>query len=385
MSGAWSYDGYEPGSTNHVTNATSATSETGTRSRSSKGNGSNAVQRDRQSTDPSSLVPGTDTTDYLAGMRNGAWLDKQDLPALEWAVPGLIPEGLTLFVGPPKAGKSWVITACLLAIAAGGRALGKVPTGAERSVLNLAFEDGDRRQQSRCRALMEGAPIPERYAYLTKLTRAGAVLPTIRQYLDATENPGLIAVDTLGKVMPDSRMGETSYSRDYRVSGALKDAADSRPGLAVVAVHHDRKAVTEDFVESVSGTNGLAGAADTIIVLNRKRQSAEAVLQVTGRDVDEAEYAIKRVGGIWVLDGADLSAAARAARVRREAGEMGEGIRSILTWAENERPEGFSFSDCVAANGENARANLQRLVEAGRLDKPKRGWYTLPLTEGTGA
>ena len=45
----------------------------------------------------------------LAGVRDGAWLDVQDFPPLRWAVPGLIPEGLTLLVGPPKAGKSWLL------------------------------------------------------------------------------------------------------------------------------------------------------------------------------------------------------------------------------------------------------------------------------------
>lgn len=66
-------------------------------------------------------------------------------------------------------------------------------------------------------------------------------------------------LDTLGKVMPEARVGESAYQRDYRIGGRLKRIADEWPGLAVVVVHHDRKAAAEDFVDSVSGTNGLAG------------------------------------------------------------------------------------------------------------------------------
>lgn len=45
-------------------------------------------------------------------------------PPLRYAVEGLIPEGSTLFAGPPKVGKRWFLLGCALAIASGGRVLG---------------------------------------------------------------------------------------------------------------------------------------------------------------------------------------------------------------------------------------------------------------------
>jgi hypothetical protein len=313
--------------------------------------------------------------DLLAGIRNGAWLNEQDFPPLSWSIPGLIPEGLTLLVGPPKAGKSWVLLGCLLAMAAGGHALGHIPCDPSR-VLNMAFEDGDRRQQDRCRSLMGRDLIPARYDYLTRLASPDALFWTMAAYLDRHEDAGMIAVDTLGKVMPDARAGETTYSRDYRIGGMLKKAADSRRGLSVVAVHHDRKAVTEDFVESVSGTNGLAGAADTIIVLTRKRQSAEALLQVTGRDVIEAEYALKLTQGVWELDGRTLADAARAAKQRKEEGDLGEESRRILAFI-GEHTEGVRAKDVAEKFGPSAHMYLKRLFEADRIDKAERGVYIL--------
>ena len=62
-------------------------------------------------------------------VRTGDWLDTQDFPPLQWAVFGLIPEGFGLLTGPPKAGKSWCAFGIGLAVAAGGHAFGKVPTG----------------------------------------------------------------------------------------------------------------------------------------------------------------------------------------------------------------------------------------------------------------
>jgi hypothetical protein len=148
----------------------------------------------------------------------------------------------------------------------------------------------------------------------------------------------------------------------------------------VLAVHHDRKAATEDFVESVSGTNGLAGAADTIIVLSRKRQSAEALLQVTGRDVMEAEYALKLQNGTWVLDGRTLADAARAARQRRDEGDLGEKSRQVLDYIA-QHPDGVRAKDVAEQFGGEAHMYLKRLLEAGRLDKLERGIYITPAPE----
>ncbi len=317
----------------------------------------------------------------LGGVRDGAWLDQQAFPALRYAIPGLVPEGLTLLVGPPKAGKSWMLLGWLLAIAAGGRAMSGIDCHQPRRVLNCAFEDGHRRMQDRCRALMARDPIPDLYTYLTRM-QPGQLLATLAEYLGAYPDTGMIAVDTLGRVMPPALQGESAYGRDYRVGAALKTAADSRPGLAVVAVHHDRKAMSDDFVDSVSGTNGLAGSADTIIVLSRRRQSSEALLQVTGRDVPENEYALRVVDGTWTLDGRDLADAAATARRRKDEGDLGETSRQIIDYVAA-HPEGVRAKDITEKFGDSSRVYLGRLTEAGRLDKVARGLYVVPPSEET--
>jgi hypothetical protein len=59
-------------------------------------------------------------------------------------------------------------------------------------------------------------------------------------------------------------------------------AAGDRPGLAVLVAYHDRKASADDLIDSVSGTHGLAGAADTVAVM-RRRQSDAGTLKIVGR------------------------------------------------------------------------------------------------------
>lgn len=95
------------------------------------------------------------------------------------------------------------------------------------------------------------------------------------------------------------------YEADYTAMSALKRIADQY-GVAILVLHHVRKASSEDFLNEVSGTNGLAGSADATAVLRRPRGQADAVLHITGRDVYESEHALRWVAdrGSWdLLDG----------------------------------------------------------------------------------
>ncbi|MEU7807890.1 AAA family ATPase [Micromonospora chalcea] len=351
--------------------------------RDSVPNGTPAEQgkghRDTRDTDgPESQESRTER--LLDAIRDGAWLDAQEFPPLRYAVDGLVPEGFTVLVGPPKVGKSWLIGGMLLAIAGGGAALGRIRLSSKRRVLYLALEDGDRRMQSRCRKLLgDGEPLPALFHYVTRVS-PNEVLATIDAFLARYPDTAMVVIDTLGKVMPPAGPNETTYQRDYRVGGRIKDIADKRPGLAVVAIHHDRKASADDFVERVSGTNGLAGSADTIVVLARKRQSTEGLLMVTGRDVPEAEYALEMTDGVnWTLDGHDLAAAAANARKREEtsAGQVSDTSAQIIDFV-RQHEGGVSRAQVVERFGDNAGRYLARHTDAGRLVRVGRGLYAVP-------
>ena len=318
----------------------------------------------------------------LAGLRTGAWLDGATFPPLQWAVRGLVPEGLGLFTGPPKAGKSWASLDIALAVAGGSDALGKVATGEPRPVLLLALEDGDRRLQGRCRTLLQDSPIPTALEYLTRVTPL-QVLPTIKAWLRRHGHARpLVVLDTLGKVMPAALPGEGAYQRDYRIGSALKNTVDAHPGACLLVVHHTRKLGSEDWMDSTSGTNGLNGAADFTVNLSRKRNEDNGILRVTGRDVPEGEYAVTCAGGRWSLDGSDLAAAARAVVEAKAAEGLSDRSAEILAYVAAQ-PEPVTPKQ-VADEFElaDARQYLKRLVDTGRLRKVGRGLYT-PVTTVT--
>jgi hypothetical protein len=228
-------------------------------------------------------------------------------PEMVWAVPGLIPVGLTILAGPPKIGKSWLVLALCIAIVWGRKVWGHVEVEPGH-VLYLAMEDSERRLQNRLRLLLkdEQQPLPPldglHFQIIWNRLDDGG-LDELESWLDAHPDCRLVIVDTLAKVKPGTKGRGTAYEEDYNALGALQQMANAR-GVAVVCIHHLRKATSDDPFEMMSGSTGLTGVADTLMVLKRGRGEAEAELIVTGRDIEEQSLAMKfdpRFGSWQVL------------------------------------------------------------------------------------
>ena len=322
-------------------------------------------------------------TSHLDDMVSARWLMEQTFPPLEYVVPGLIPEGLSLLAAPPKIGKSWMVLGLGLACASGGFAFGQLPVQ-RRPVLYLALEDGFRRLQSRLTAL--GVREAPDILHLKATIQPRATLATINEFMDLyDDHHPLVVLDTLGRAMPPVVANEPSYQRDYRITSALKSSCDSHRGSSLIVVHHTRKADSADFLDAVSGTQGIAGAADTVMVLKRARQERSAVLSVTSRDAREGTYALSlREPGIWVLDGSDVDDAARTAQTNVATDGVAEEMARLIA-AVNRHPEGISPKELAAAlkmSAPTVRIYLRRATERGRIANPKRGLYT-PATCAT--
>ncbi|GAA2367328.1 AAA family ATPase [Streptomyces carpaticus] len=290
-----------------------------------------------------------------------------DFPEPKWAVPGIIAEGVSLLAGPPKVGKSWLSLGLGLSVAAGGRAFGSVPVDGG-PVLYLALEDTPRRLQSRMGKILGSSPAP------VGLTLATACPPlpqgggeAIAQWLERNPDARMVVIDVFAKMRGTSAPGSSAYDADYAAVGHAKRLADHF-GVAIVLVHHVRKAASEDFLTEVSGTNGLAGAADATLVLKRSRGQADGVLHVTGRDVDEAEYALHFAPdrGAWnLLDGPATDHTigdTRAAILRHVRTHPGARPRDIAT----------ALPDIDA---DTIRRTCARMATAGQLTKDIKGRY----------
>ena len=271
-----------------------------------------------------------------SGPISAADLQQMELPPVQWLADKILPHGLTLLVAPPKSYKSWMVQHLALCVALGAPFLGFKTHKA--TVLYLALEDSANRLKGRGEAILEnlGGFAPGNLYYNTTAPTMKTGLFT---ELDAflSEHPGckLIIVDTLQKVRDGATSRtEGAYQTDYREAGALKAYADSR-GLCLLLVHHANKRDEQgDAVTRISGTHGIGGAADTIWSLKRKKRSdPDAVFEITGRDVEAAEYAVEfdTKAMQWKLLGDRSDVVAMEAVRKYQQNSIVKTIKALLT------------------------------------------------------
>lgn len=285
-----------------------------------------------------------------------------------WVVNDLIPDGLTMLAGKPKLGKSWLMLDVALAVARGGYVLDQ--KCAQGDVLYAALEDNQRRLKGRLARLCQLASPPERLTFWTEmLGLEDGGLEQLRDWICGVTNPRLIVIDVFSRVRRQKGNSEGLYDADYLAASPLKKLADET-GVGIVIVHHLRKmAADSDPLDMVSGSTGLTGAMDTILVLNRG--SDGVTLYGRGRDIEEIEKAVlfDRAACRWSMLG-------NASEVR-----ISDERRAILDALKAEA-EPMTPATLANVTGAGSSGNVRRLLFSmardGEVVKIGRGKYALP-------
>jgi AAA domain len=223
-------------------------------------------------------------------------LQSMEFPPIAWIVRNIIPaEGVVLLCSKPKFGKSWLAYDLCIACTTDRFTLGTIKP-AQGNVLYLALEDSKRRLQRRMTKLLPtfSSAWPDKLLLKTEWRRLheGGV-DDIRAWYAHTKSMGgkpiLVVIDVLA--MARKPVGNRQlYEADYAALADLAKLANEL-GLAIVVLHHTRKMAADDLMETVSGSYGISGAVDTILVMANRPNGA--VLDIRGRDVESAELAIE--------------------------------------------------------------------------------------------
>jgi hypothetical protein len=223
------------------------------------------------------------------GITSAAALKDAAFKNTEFIVKDLLPAGLTILMGSPKMGKSWLALHMADCITIGFPVFGY---RAEKSaVLYYTLEDSVRRCKFRL-GKIKSAWSPDLY-FCEEARGAASVMAGIR-----ATGARVVFIDTF---MAFSDIEDNnSYAETTRKVRELKRIADTL-GVAVVIVHHKKKdGRGGDWMEEAIGSQGLTGAADCVISLKRRRGESDAVLLVTGRDVSDRHIDIRWDDCVWV-------------------------------------------------------------------------------------
>ena len=263
---------------------------------------------------------------------NGVELSLMDIKPVEFVIEGLVPVGLVLLASPPKYGKSWLCLDMALSVAMGRDFLGFKTN--KSGVLYLALEDRWDRLIERSGKLLNEKKLPPLFnCGIDSATLDNSFIESLDGFLHEHPETKLIIIDTFVKIRGEAKRNESAYGVDSREAGVIKKFADTH-GIAVVLVTHTRKGIDPDdpFV-NITGTYGVAGAADDMIVLTKQKRGDEVTkMSVTGRDVSYEEYPIVLKDGKWVRqsDSFDDFIARTEIELKRAAYMVGNTRKTIL-------------------------------------------------------
>jgi len=284
-----------------------------------------------------------------------------------WVIPGVLSEGMYVLAGAPKLGKSWLALGWMLAVGSGGSALGSISC-AKGDVLGLMLEDNERRLQRRIRQ-MRLSDIPDTVTLLTEWpTIDDGCIREIEAWIAGVSNPRLIVVDVFARVKGNKGGKETDYDFDYRQAAALQAIASAH-NLALVVIHHTRKMAADDPFDEVSGTRGLTGAADGVLVLKRDGGTQQPVLYGRGRDLEEFESALQFDGetGAWSVIGAAWQVADTMER-RQIQEVLGRSVDPMTPTELAER---------LGKSRQNVSKMLTKMLDERQVEKVSTGRYVL--------
>ena len=293
------------------------------------------------------------------------------LPNQAWTVPSLIPRGCVGLASRPKMGKSYLMLELAAAASVGGKFLGIQM--AKIRVLYFDLEGSQQLTQTRLRDFCgKGKPLPPPSNSLDFSYKATTVDDGWLEVLDREikkTKAKLIIIDTWARVRGQRKKNDQLYLDDYASVVPFKKIADEND-CTIILVMHTRKADGVDIFDTVSGSTGVTGALDAMLILVRDRLHGTSELHVTGRNVMEQELAMDfGEGGWWSCLG------------NANEHRMTQERKSILD-ALAASPVPLSPTDAAdLINKKRAATNrlMLRMAEEGKIVNNGKGRYTLAL------
>lgn len=299
----------------------------------------------------------------------------EEFPEQKYAIPGLVAEGVTFLVGPPKVGKSWMSLQLGTSVASGDPALGHIQVSSGKT-LYLALEDTPRRLKNRLGTQLGGLGTPpEDFVVVCSWPRANAGgIEQLDRWVQDNPTCKLIIIDTWGKFRSPRGVQDSMYENEYEAVSEIKRLADNY-GIGIIAVHHQRKATDNDPLNTVLGSQGLTGAADAIVILTRPRGGEEGQLFITGRDVQEGKAMVSFEKDTctwqWIGEADEI-----------EANRSESQIIELLKQQNGNTMTPTEVAQVLNMKQGTAKWLLAKMAQEGSIAKAGRGKYLIAPQDG---
>ena len=292
-------------------------------------------------------------------------------------VDGLLNEGMILFGGKPKRGKSWLMLDLALSVATGSRVWRHFPVQEPQPVLYIGLEDGRDEIRERLLAIQPGITDTGKLQFLYSFPRLNeGGLEKLRGYAESGRYR-LIIIDVLARVESADRRGsEKSYHDIYDMFTPLQDMRHQHP-LCLVLVTHLRKAEAQDIFDGLHGSVAYQGVQDSLWVLERPLQNSVGVVHTLGKRSHQQALHVSFVDGHWEFLGHD--AEMKLSQARQDILELFEEYEREMTINEINK-----YLSQPRDRYQATKQTLYRMLQDNQIVRLGRGRYAPSRTPRRG-
>ena len=307
-----------------------------------------------------------------------------ELPPLRYAVQPILPEGLVLIAGRPKAMKSWTMLHLCYCVENGIKFLNHDVV--QGNALYLSLEDSKRRLKDRIFKLghFNSKRVPECDVEAPYL--GFGLEEDIQRWIDESIDPRLIVIDTLARVKPRTKKSSgTAYDLDNELLRNVQKLAISN-GVCIVLISHLSKSETEYSFDRITGSAGLQGMCDAFWLMDRgDTENAKASITGRGRDIIDFSYEVKWNDQSFRYDWVGNKIEIERNENRASIIYAMEGLFKTdpVKNAEVKPSQVYKFLDYKAQSkdAKNVSRTMLRMAEGGELHSGKKfGTYKLVKT-----
>lgn len=232
---------------------------------------------------------------------------KTEYPNPTWIVPNLIPSGMTLLAGRPKAGKSWIALQIAREVSSGGEMFGeKMEQG---KVLYLALEDNNHRLKKRMITQQWGEKSRKNTDFITFKTfsekigflhlgmkegdsKAGANARKLYKEVEDGKYK-VVIIDTFSNAF----LGLKNIDDNQIITLVMKPLQEislaNNIGTIVLDHHNKMSEQAPNLINDVMGSTAKVSISDTIIGMYRKGKDQRRIL-ATGKDIEDMDMMVRK-------------------------------------------------------------------------------------------
>lgn len=218
-------------------------------------------------------------------------------PVVQYDGRTVLPEGISILASRPKIGKTMWAQNVAVGVASGGTVLSNATVHEKHqgSVLYINPDGSKRGSKSRLQTMCpaEDGGAPENLHMVHGPFPEGEDARfLLNQWCEERDETSLIVVDTLQHLRPAEDGRRNQYHSDYDFLFPIAEIA-RRHNVSMLLIHHQNKMQRGDELDKVSGSTGLTGAVENVLLLERARGEDYASLAVRPREEPEDEFKLK--------------------------------------------------------------------------------------------